>query len=203
MPVPPRAGQPRHLQPQHQPHMPHRELRDQAREPRPLGGIRRRPPQVLIDHHHPAGRPAQRNRPVRQPVLQPRRLAMISNLLARGLLSIPNRQPIPVPALNLAIGMLMRQHCAHPRPPPPPTARPAPPAAPRACSVTSERRPGSPPETTPTMPSPGPSSASSSREDAPARASHDLPSSPQPRPRNRSAHSTSRSRPSLPITGVL
>ena len=64
VPVLARAGQPRHLQPQHQAHMPHRDLRDQPREPRPLRRARRRPPQVLIDHHHPGGRPAQRGRPL-------------------------------------------------------------------------------------------------------------------------------------------
>ena len=36
VPVLARAGQPRHLQPQHQANMPHRDLRDQPREPRPL-----------------------------------------------------------------------------------------------------------------------------------------------------------------------
>src|SRR6266536_4741583 len=203
MPVPAHASQPRHLQAQHQPHMPHRDLRDQAREPGPLSRIRRRPPQVLIDHHHPRGRPAQRDRPVRQPVLQPRRLAVIKNLLARRLPDVNDRQPITVPALNLAVAALTQQHRAHPRSPPLPQARPTPPTAPGACPATSERRSGSPPETTPTVPSPRPLSAPPSWEDAPARADHDASSSPRPRPRNRSAHSTSRSRPSLPIIGVL
>ena len=85
MPVLARAGQPRHLQAQHQPHMAHREFCDQPREPGPLGRISGRPPQVLIDHHHPGRRPAQRDRPVYQPVLQPRRLAVVQDLLPRRL----------------------------------------------------------------------------------------------------------------------
>jgi hypothetical protein len=72
--------------------MPHRELRDQAREPGPLGRVRRRPPQVLIDHHHPGGGPAQRDRPLGQPVLQPRRLTVIGDLLARRLPDVNDRQ---------------------------------------------------------------------------------------------------------------
>ena len=72
------------------------ELRDQPREPGPTGRIRRRPPQVLIDHHHPGGRPAQRGRPVGQTVLQPRRLTVIQDLLARRL---PSCSP-PVPSAS-------------------------------------------------------------------------------------------------------
>ena len=202
MPVPARAGQPRHLQAQHQPHMPHRELRDQPREPRPLGRVRRRPPQVLIDHHHPGGRPAQRGRPLGQPVLQPGRLAVIQDLLARRLPDVDGRQPVTMPALDLAIAVLTRQHRAHPRPPPPP-ARPRPPTAPRACPAIPECRSGSPPETTSTAPPPKPSSPPSSGEDARVRAVPDAPPPSGSRARSRPAHSTSRSRPSLPITGVL
>ena len=199
MPVPARAGQPRHLQAQHQPDMAHRELRDQPREPGPLRRVRGRSPQVLIDHHHPGGRPAQRDRPIGQPVLQPRRLAVVQDLLARRLPDVDGRQPVAVPALDLAIAVLMQKHRAHPRSPPPPAgARPQ--AAPGACSAIPECRSGPPPETTSTVPSPGPSSAPSSGEDA--RAARDT-SPPSGSPRSRSAHSTSRSRPSLPITGVF
>ena len=190
MPVPARAGQPRHLQAQHQPHMAHRDLRDQPREPGPPGRVRRRPPQVLIDHHHPGGRPAQRDRPVGQPVLQPRRLAMVGDLLARRLPDIDDRQPVTMPALDLAIAVLTRQHRAHRRSPPL-LARPRPPTAPGACSVTPEHRSGSPPETTSTVPSPRLSSAPPCGEDAHVRALHDAPPPSSPRARSRSAHSAS------------
>src|SRR6266480_5552975 len=202
MPVPTHAGQPRHLQAQHQPHMPHRDLRDQACEPRPPGRIRGRPPQVLVDHHHPRGRPAQRDRPFGQSVLQPRRLAVVEDLLARRLPDVDGRQPVTMPALNLAITVLTRQHRAHPRSPPPP-ARPRPPAAPGACPAISECRSGSPPETTSTVPPPESSSTPSSGEDARVRAVRDAPPPSVSRARSRSAHSTSRSSPSLPITGKL
>ena len=203
MPVPARTRQPRHLQAQHQPHMAHRDLRDQPREPGPLGRIRRRPPQVLINHHHPRGRPAQRGRPVGQPILQPRRLAVAQDLLARRLPDIDDRQPVTMPALNLAVGMLTRQHRAHPRSPPLRQGWPTPPTAPGACPVTSERRSGPPPETTSTVPSPGFSSTPPSGDDARIRTARDVPSPFTPGDRSRSTHSTSRSRPSLPITGVL
>src|SRR6202007_1871004 len=134
--------------------------------PGPLSRIRRRPPQVLIDHHHPGRRPAQRGRAPGQAVLQPRRLSMVSNLLAVPLRDIHPRQPVTMPALNLAVGILTCQHRAHPRSPPP-TAQP--PTVPGACSVTSEPRSGSPPETTSTTPSPGISSQPPSRGDAPVR----------------------------------
>src|SRR5512135_1525797 len=180
--------------------MPHRELRDQPREPRPLSRARRRPPQVLIDHHHPGRRPAQRGRPLGQPVLQPGRLAMVQDLLARGLPDVDGRQPVTMPALDLAIAVLMRKHRAHPLPPPPPGwARP--PAAPGACSAIPECRSVSPPETTPTAPHPEHSSPPPSGEDA--RTACDAPPPAQSRARSFPAHPTSRSRPSLPITGVL
>src|SRR5262245_331603 len=107
-----------------------------------------------------------------------------------------------MPTLNLAIAVLTRQHRAHPRSPPPPP-RPRPPTAPGACPATPERRSGSPPETTSTVPSPGPSSAPPSGEDARVRTVHDAPPPSKSRAHSRSAHSTSPSRPSLPITGAL
>src|SRR5689334_21952186 len=145
--------------------MPHRELRDQPREPGPPGRVRRRPAQVLIDHHHPGRGPAQRDRPPGQPVLQPGRLAVIGDPLPRRLTDVDGRQPVTMPAPDLALAVLMPNHHAHPRPPPPPAwARP--PAAPGACSAIPAHRSGSPPETTSTVPPPKPSSSPSSGEDA-------------------------------------
>src|SRR5689334_23702243 len=107
-----------------------------------------------------------------------------------------------MPALDLAITVLMRKHRAHPRRPPPP-ARPRPPAAPGAWSAIPECRSGSPPETTPTAPRPEHSSAPPSAEDARARSACDAPPPAGSHARSFSAHPTSRSRPSLPITGLL
>jgi len=44
---------------------------------------------------------------------------MVSNLLARRLPDVDNRQPVTMPALKLAVGMLTGQHHAHTHFPPP------------------------------------------------------------------------------------
>src|SRR6266496_4666903 len=181
--------------------MSHRDLRDQPREPGPLGRVRRRPPQVLIDHHHPGRGPAQRDRPLGQPVLQPRGLTVIGDLLTRRLADIYDRQAVIMPALDLAVAALTRQYRAHRRPPP--TPRPSPPAVPGACSAAPEPRSGSPPETTPTAPFPGFSSSPPSGDNSRVGAACDVPPASRSLARSRSVHSTSRSKPSLPITGVL
>ena len=66
-------------------------------------------PQVLIDHQHPRRRPAQRDRPLRQPILQPRGLAVIMDLLRGGLAHIHSRQAITMPGLDLALQPLPGQ----------------------------------------------------------------------------------------------
>src|SRR5262249_18430824 len=101
-----------------------------------------RVPQVLVDHHHPRRRPAQRNRALGQPVLQPRRLLVIVDLGGGGLAAVDRRQPGPPPPLDLA-----------PRPPPPRPRRSPPPPAPsaRPAGPADGSRPaGSPPGTPPT-----------------------------------------------------
>src|SRR5260370_4585476 len=182
--------------------MPHREVGDEPGERGRAGRIGRGPPQVLIDHHHRGGGPAQRDRPVGQPVLQPGRLTVVGDLLARGLPDVHGRQPVTMPALDLAVTVLIRKHHAHPRPPPPP-ARERPPAAPGARTAIPHCPSGSPPDTTPTAPPPKPASPPSSGEHARTRTAPDAPCPARSRSRRRSAHSTSRSRPSRPITGAL
>src|SRR5690349_21598469 len=130
-----------------------------------------------------AARPAQGDRPVFQPVLQPRRLAMVQDLLPRGLPDVDGRQPVTMPAPDLALTELTRPHRAHPRPLPPP-ARPRPPGAPGACPAIPGCRSGSPPETTSTAPRPEHSSAPPSGKDAPGRTACDAPSPAGPRARN-------------------
>jgi hypothetical protein len=133
VPVPPGPGQPRHVQAQHQANMPHRDFGNQPGEPGPRRRVRRRPPQILVDHQHPRRRPPQRRRPLDEAVLQPRRLAMVNNLLTGRLAHINHRQTITVPALDLLPATLSQQHHAHrrlrrsPGPAQPPTA-------PAACS---------------------------------------------------------------------
>lgn len=71
IPVGARAGQPRHLNAQHQPHMAHSDLGDQPTEPHPAGSAGPGFTEILIDHQHPRDLPAQRDRSLHQPVLQP------------------------------------------------------------------------------------------------------------------------------------
>jgi hypothetical protein len=55
-------------------------------------------------------------RPFGQPVLQPRRVAVIGDLLARRLPDVDDRQPVTVSASDLAIATLTRQYRAYRRP---------------------------------------------------------------------------------------
>ena len=201
MPVLARAGQPRHLQAQHQPHMAHREFCDQPREPGPLGRIRGRPPQVLIDHHHPGRRPAQRDRPVCQPVLQPRRLAVVQRPAGAtiaghrrspaGHAASPGSCPRRAHRRTVLTSAPLRRQPGRDRPPLQEHAQQSQNVVPGRLR---KRRPQLPVRNTRQPPSSG--------EDARARA---VPGGPPPGPRARScpAHSTSRSSPSLPISGVL
>jgi hypothetical protein len=201
VPVLPGPGQPRHVQPQHQADMPHRELGDQPGKPGPRRRVGRRPPQILVDHQHPRGRPPQRRRPFHQPVLQPRRLAVVEHLLAGGLTDIHHRKTITMPTLDLLLVTFTQRHHAHRRSRRVPTPE-QPPPAPAACSRSSQRPAGSSPATTPTVPPPGPASTCLSAQSVRVCTVHDAPSS-RSRARSRSTSLASRSRPSLPIIGVL
>jgi hypothetical protein len=97
VPVGARAGQARHLDAQHQPHMPMVISVTSRLNPTPVGRAGPGLAKVLVDHQHPRGRPAQPDRPLHQPVLQPGRLAMVSDLLAGGLAHIHHRQPLKMP----------------------------------------------------------------------------------------------------------
>src|SRR5258707_11443252 len=79
------------------------DLGDQTLEARPGVHPRRRMPQVLVDHQHPRRRPPQGDRPVGQPVLQPRGFLMVMDLLSGGLTHINGRETITMPRLDLAL----------------------------------------------------------------------------------------------------
>jgi hypothetical protein len=98
----PPSGPPRHLDAPHQPHVAHGDLGDQPTEPHPAGRAGPGLAEILVDHQHPRGRPAQRDRPLYQPVLQPGRLAMVDHLLAGGLAHIHHHQPRKMPVTDLA-----------------------------------------------------------------------------------------------------
>jgi hypothetical protein len=107
--------------------MPHGDLGDQPLEAHPPGRAGPRLAKVVVDHQHPRGRPAQPDRPLHQPVLQPGGLAVVSDLLAGGLAHIHHRQPRKVPIAHLAAQPLPRQQRGHGRPPSParsPTSTP-------------------------------------------------------------------------------
>ena len=204
MPLPPGPGQPRHLDAQHDADVIEADLRHQPLEPGPDPGTGRRVAQVLIDHQDPGRLPAQLSRAPGQPVLQPRRLAVLDDLRHRGLAHVNHREPVPVPFLDLAPGQFpwqprRRVHHARPRP-----GRHTPPGS-SASSVPPSGippPPGSPPAAPPT-PEPGPAEPWLRGHGSPCM--HSAPSSPGPPPSTRSLRTAaaSASKPSIPITGAF
>src|SRR5512133_1678992 len=165
--------------------MPHGDLGDQ-----PLGG-----------------RPAPRDRPLAQSIVQPGRLAMVEHLLTGGLAHVHHRQPLKMALVHLAAQPLPRQQRGHGRPPSPagPTCRLPPglllgplppsgwPAPPATAPPSGGWLPAAPPRTA-WSPTVGPGSSPVVHDDS--------PSSPRARARSRSTTSTSRSSPSRPSIGV-
>ena len=201
MPLPARAGQPGHLDAQHDAHMIQPYLRHQPRKARTHVSPGGRMPQVLVNHQHPRRRPPQRDRPLGQPVLQPGGLGVILHLSRGGLADIDHRQTITMPGLDLALRSLPGQprrdaHRAHPRsrsPPHAPSARPAGPAdGPRAS--------GSPPGTPPTS-ARSPAPAGSRGHSSISRHRSPPLSAPACTSRSRRTSATTASRPSIPRTG--
>ena len=146
MPVPAGPRQPGHLDAQHDAHTSHRDLGDEPGKARPGIGRRGRHTQIVIDHHDQRPRPAQRRSPLRQRVLQPRRLRMLKDLLPARLADIHHRRPVPVLGTDLLLRLPPRPvpaqaHHARllpgrplPGPPASPAAPPPQPAAPPAAS---------------------------------------------------------------------
>lgn len=152
MPLPARPGQPGHLDAPHDAHVVQPHLRHQTGEPGPDLNPGGRMPQILVDHQHPRPGPTQRDRPLDQPVLPPRGLAVILHLGRGGLAHVDGRQPITVPRLDLARGPLPRQphRSAHRRHPHPDRTPPSAPSARSTRSTSARRAPCSPPGTPPT-----------------------------------------------------
>src|SRR4051812_11188645 len=110
MPVTTGAGQPRHLDTQHQSNATQPNLSHQPLEARPVYCRGARATQIVIDHLNPLACPAQLQRSLHQRVLQPRRLLMLLDLAQRRLPHVNDRQPVLVASLDL-----LREH--HPVPP--------------------------------------------------------------------------------------
>src|SRR5512133_4161736 len=97
--------------------MPHGDLGDQ-----PLGG-----------------RPAPRDRPLAQSIVQPGRLAMVEHLLTGGLAHVHHRQPLKMALVHLAAQPLPRQQRGHGRPPSPAGAHMSAPAGPASGTTATIR----------------------------------------------------------------
>ena len=106
--------------------------------------------QVVIDHHDPRPRPAQRRCALGQRVLQPRRFGMLKDLLPARLPYVNHRCPVPVPGPDLLLRLAPRPVPAQAhharllpgRPPPGLPAAPAAPPPPPAAPAAASSRPG-------------------------------------------------------------
>ena len=101
MPVPAGARQPRHLRPQHQPNMAQTHLRHQALEAETALDRRPGSPEVVIDGENGLAWPAELEGPIRQRILQARRLPVAQGLLHRRLANIDDRQPVAMAPCDL------------------------------------------------------------------------------------------------------
>ena len=130
--------------PEHDARTSHRDLRDEPGKALPGIRRRRRHAEIVVDHRDLRPGPAQRDGPLGQRVLQPRRLRVLKHLLPARLADVDDRSPVQVLRadllLRLPLGPVPGQ--AHrgrlpslpPRPWPPasPAARPPQPAVPAA-----------------------------------------------------------------------
>ena len=107
VPVAAGPGEPRHLEPEHQADMAEPDLGHQALEARPALGRGAGAAEVVVDDADARPRPAQPAGALGEPVLQRRRLAMLLELLQRGLADVDDGQPVKMAGLDLA-----RQHQA-------------------------------------------------------------------------------------------
>ena len=97
------ASQPRHLQRQHDSHLPEPDLGGQLGEPGPARGAGTADAEVVIDHPHRAARPAQRLGPCGQIVLAGGRFLVAVDLGEAGLADIDDRGSPQVPGGDLRL----------------------------------------------------------------------------------------------------
>ena len=107
VPVAAGPGEPRHLEPEHQADVAEPDLGHQALEARPALGRGAGAAEVVVDDADARPRPAQPAGPLGEPVLQRRGLAVLLELLQRGLADVDDGQPVKMAGLDLA-----RQHQA-------------------------------------------------------------------------------------------
>ena len=122
VPVPAGPRQPGHLDTQDDAHTSHRHLRDEPGKPLPGIGRRRRHPEIVVDHHDLRPRPAQRDRPPGERVLQPRGLRVLKHLLPARLADVHHRCPVQVLRADLLLRLPLQPvtgQAHHDRLPPP------------------------------------------------------------------------------------
>ena len=144
MPVLAGPRQARHLDPEDYARTSHRDLRDEPGKALPGIGRRRGHAEIVVDHRDPRASPAQRDRPLGQRVLQPRRLRVLKDLLPARLADVDDRSPVQVLRADLLLRLPLdplpgqahrdRLPSFPPRPWPPasPAARPPQTAVPAA-----------------------------------------------------------------------
>ena len=77
------------------------DFRHQPLEPSASLGTGTRFAQILIDHQHLLGSPAQRLSPISQPILEARGLLMIQHLLDGRLANVHDGEPFTMPGMEL------------------------------------------------------------------------------------------------------
>src|SRR5689334_22850214 len=115
VPVATGAGQPRHLDAEHQADPPETDIGNQP--PETGASVRRRsgPPLVIVDHADPLTLPAQRQGAVDQSILQAARFRMAFDLLRRRLPDVDDRHAVTMMGADLLAAR--GSHRVHRRPP--------------------------------------------------------------------------------------
>ena len=101
MPVAAGAGQPGHLDPEHQADAAEPDLGDQPLEPRPGLGRTAGSAEIVVDDHDPLGDPAELLGAFGQGVLEPGRFRMAADLLQGRLAEVDDGEPVTVAAFDL------------------------------------------------------------------------------------------------------
>src|SRR4051794_32053537 len=126
VPVAAGPGEPRHLEPEHQADVAEPDLGHQALEARPPLGRGAGAAEVVVDDADARPRPARAVGPLGEPVLQRGRLAVLLQLLQRGLADVDDGQPVKVAGLDPArqhqVGPALRRRPHGPPPLPAPGA---------------------------------------------------------------------------------
>ena len=103
VPVAARSGETRDLEPEHQAHTAEPDLGHHPLEARPAFGRGAGAAEIVVDDADAWPRPAQPAGAFGQPILQCRGLAVLLELLQRGLADVDDGQPVKMAGLDLAL----------------------------------------------------------------------------------------------------